>query len=220
MNFIQFITMVLLSMVPSYGDKEPWDHRIQRMEIVAKAIDDASARATCSDLYAEEKCKRLWPGSKRDLAMLLVTKGFWESGFAKNVHEGKCRPFECDASKVNGNVIHRARSPWQIQRTGLVTNEEYAKMKFASLESTTLAAIVATRYLAMGMGKCHTIPGAISIYGGAGVCNWPGAMGRYDFFKVISARSDADFVKRAEQQRASLETRLNRENIPVKPIKQ
>jgi len=216
MNLIKFITVVLLSMEPSYGDKEPWDDRTQRMEIVAKAIDDAAARATCSDPYAVETCKRLWPGSKRELALLLVTKGYWESRFAKNVHEGVCRPYECDASRVNGSVVHRARSPWQIQKTGLVSKEEYAQMKSSSLESTTMAAVVATRYLSVGMGKCHTIPGAIAIYGGAGSCNWKGALGRYKFFQDISGRSDADFAKRAEQQRARLEARLNREEKSAK----
>jgi len=216
MNLIQFITVVLLSMGPSYGDREPWDLRTQRMEIVAKAIDDASAQATCSDAYAVETCKRSWPGSKRELALLLVTKGYWESRFAKNVHEGKCRPYECDAATINGNIIHRARSPWQIQRTGLVSKEEYAKMKSASLESTTMAAVVATRHLAVGMAKCRTIPGAISIYGGAGNCNWKGSAGRYKFFKDISARSEADFAKRVDQQRERLEARLNREEKTAK----
>lgn len=216
MNLIQFITMVLLSLEPSYSDNEPWDVRTQRMETVAKAIDDAAAQATCSDAHAVETCKPMWPGSKRELALLLVTKGYWESRFAKNVHEGKCRPYECDAATINGNIIHRARSPWQVQRTNLVTKEEYSKMQSSSLESTTMAAVAATRHLAVGMAKCHTIPGAISIYGGAGNCNWKGAAGRYKFFKDISKRSNADFEKRAQQQRARLEARLARDEKTAK----
>lgn len=216
MNLIKFITMVLLSMEPSYSDKEPWDDRTQRMEIVAKAIDKAAAQATCTDSHATEACKRLWPGSKRELALVLVTKGYWESRFAKNVHEGVCRPYECDASRANGNIVHRARSPWQIQKTGLVTKEEYAKMKSSSLESTTMSAIAATRHLAVGMAKCHTIPGAMSVYAGVKSCNWKGALQRYKFFQDISSRSDEDFAERVEQQRVRLEARFNKEKKSIK----
>lgn len=212
MNSIQFLTMVLLSMEPSHGDREPWDTRAQRMEIVAKSIDSAAAQATCSAEFASATCKPTWPGSKRELSLLLVTKGYWESRFAKNVHEGKCQPYECDATTINGNIIHRARSPWQIQRTLLVSKEEYAKMTSNSLESTTMAALVATRYLAVGMAKCHTIPGAIAVYGGVANCNWSGAAGRYKFFKDISARTDEDFSKRVDQQRTRLAARLDRED--------
>ena len=217
MNFIEFLTMVLLSMQPAYSDKEEWRERAVRMEIVAKSIDDAAARATCAGDYEGEGCKRAWPGTKRSLAMLLVTKGYWESRFAKNVHDGMCRVYECDAAVVRGVAVHRARSPWQIQKTGLVTREEYAQMKSGSLESTTMAAVVATRHLSLGFAKCHTISGAIAIYGGAGYCEWPGAVGRYAFFNEISARSEGEFVKLVGRQRESLELRLAREVKSVKP---
>ncbi|NBZ95407.1 MAG: hypothetical protein EBR40_03085 [Proteobacteria bacterium] len=211
MNFIQFITLVLMSLEPSYGDKEPWDVREKRMEIVAKAIDDASSKATCSDAYAKDGCKPAWTRSKKDLALLLVTKGYWESRFAKNVHEGKCRPYECDAHKINGNVVHRARSPWQVQRTGLETADEYSKMRSSTLESTAMSAEVASRHLVMGMNRCRTIKGAISVYGGVGTCNWSGAEGRLAFFNRINSQNEAGFKKAADNQRKKLEDRLNRE---------
>lgn len=200
--------MVLLSMDPSYGDLEPWLVRSQRMEIIAKAIDTAAAEATCSDSFETKTCKRSWPGKKKELALLLVTKGYWESRFARNVHEGKCQSYECDVEIINGQHFHRARSPWQIQRTNLVTKDEYSKMKSATIESTTISASVAARYLSLGMNVCHTIPGAIAIYGGAGYCGWPGAIERYKFFNDINARSEDDFGKRVEKQRARLEARL------------
>lgn len=210
MNFLQYITLVLLSLQPSYGDMEPWNERTGRMEIVAKAIDEASSKATCSGSFDVAGCERKWPGSKKELALLLVTKGYWESRFAKNVHEGKCRVYECDAHKVNGKVSHRARSPWQIQKTGLVTPNEYGNMKSSSQESTTLSAEVATRYLAIGMNKCKTIKGAISIYGGANSCNWKGADGRYAFFKTLNGKSEEQFVADQAKQKLALEERLTR----------
>ena len=210
MTFIQYITLVLLSLQPSYSDNETWVERTGRMEIVAQAIDDASSKATCSDAYAVPECKKVWNGSKRDLGLLLVTKGFWESGFAKNVHEGKCMPKQCDSIIVRGNIVHLARSPWQIQRTGLVGADEYSKMKTASLESTTISANVAVRYLSMGMNRCSTIHGAMAIYGGANSCDWPGVAGRVAFYKSLLAKTEQRLVEDSTSQKKRLEERLSK----------
>lgn len=208
MNFVQFITLMLLSLEPSYSDKETWGSRTERMELVAQAIDDASSKATCSDIYAIPSCQKLWSGSKKDLALLLVTKGYWESRFAKNVHEGKCRPYECDAVVVAGQTrSHRARSLWQIQRTSLVNAEEYKLMNSSSLEATKMSANVATRYLSAGFNKCRTIQGAISVYGGAG-CNWSGSNARFSFFTRISSKSESILQKEAALRKAALEKRF------------
>lgn len=209
MNFMQYITMVLLSLNPSYADEESWENRTGRMEIVAKAIDDASAHATCEGAYAGAGCEKKWLGNKKELALLLVTTGFWESRFAKNVHEGKCRKYECDAYKVANKVYHRARSPWQIQKTGLVSNEEYDQMTSATYESTKVSANVAVRYLAVGMTKCKTIKGAISSYAGAG-CDWKGAKPRLAFFNSLLKVSDTDLQSKAVKEREKLEKRLSR----------
>jgi len=209
MNFLEYIVTVLLSLQPAYADKEAWDQRANRMHVIAEAIDDASSKATCEGKYSTTDCKKTWTNSKRDLALLLVTKGFWESKFAKNVHEGKCRPYECDSYTKNGRVIHKARSLWQIQKTGLVTKEEYNMMNASSVESTTMAANVAVRYLATGMNACKTISGAIAIYGGAKSCSWKGALPREHFFKGLRAKSDEQLHNDANLQKKNLEERLN-----------
>lgn len=209
MNFINYILTVLLSLQPSYGDKETWEQRSDRMQIIATAIDDASSRATCEDRYATSDCKKLWIKDKKSLAMLLVMKGYFESRFAKNVHEGKCYDYECDAYKsTDGHVRHRARSPWQIQQTGMVTADEYSKMNSSSLDSTTMSAIVATRYLANGMKHCKTIRGTIAIYGGATDCKWEGAAGREAFFHSLMKKSDNDLKVDVERRKKDLEERL------------
>jgi len=209
MNFIQYITAILLSLEPAYADNETWSERTARMEVIATAIDDASSKATCEGKYATAGCQKTWPKDKKSLALLLVTKGFWESHFAKNVHEGNCRKYECDAYKIANKVYHRARSPWQIQKTGMVKEDEYEKMRSASLESTTTSANVAVRYLVSGMHLCKTITGAVSSYAGAG-CKWKGAKPRVDFYESLSKRSDESFAKKAEERKAKLETRLAR----------
>lgn len=212
MNFIQYITLILLSLEPFYGDKEPWDVRTERMTLIAEAIDDASSKATCEDAYAVDSCKKIWNGSKKDLALLLVTKGFWESRFAKHVHEGKCHPKECDAVLVRGKVYHKARSIWQIQKVpSLVSNQEYKMMNSSTLEGTKVSANVATRFLSLGLNTCHNIKGAIAMYGGAG-CNWTGANNRFVFFNNISSKSEQQFKESSEQRRVLLEARLARGN--------
>lgn len=208
MNFVNYITAILLSLEPSYSDKETWEERSARMEIVAEAIEDASSKATCEEEYNTPDCKKTWIKGRRSLALLLITKGFWESRFAKNVHEGKCRPYECDAYTTGGNRRHRARSPWQVQRTGLVSKEEYDKMSSSTLESTKMSANVAARYLIMGMNTCKTISGAMSIYGGAKSCTWSGVKPRVDFYNRLSARTEEDFQKLIAERKSNLAARL------------
>lgn len=208
MNLVNYLLTVLLSLEPSHSDKETWEERSERMNIVAQAIDDASSRATCQDEYNVEGCKKTWPSSKKSLALLLVTNGYWESGFAKNVHEGNCRPNECDAHTVDGTVYHRARSPWQIQKTALVTSEEYQKMNSSTLESTKISAYAAARHLSIGMNSCKTIIGAMSIYGGIRSCKWSGVASRAEFYKKLEQKTDEQLEKSVEMRKKRLEDRL------------
>jgi len=202
MNFTTYITTILLGLQPSYGDKETWQERTDRMTIIAQAIDDASSRSTCSDKHDVPDCKPTWPSDKESLALLLVTTGYWESKFAKNVHEGKCKPYECDAIKnLSGKTIgHRAKTIWQIQKTPLETREEYDKMNSSSLESTTMAAIVAIRHLALGMKKCNTTIGAMSMYATSKACIWSGAKPRDSFYKELKKKTAEQLMKDVEKQ--------------------
>ena len=64
MNFIKYITALLLSLDPSYSDNESWIERTARMEMIATAIDDASSKATCSNEYTNSECKKIWNQNK------------------------------------------------------------------------------------------------------------------------------------------------------------
>jgi len=209
MNFVNYILAVLLSLEPAHNDKETWEQRVERMTVIAKAIDDASSKATCQDSYDVTDCKKTWPGSKKSLGLLLVTNGYWESRFAKNVHEGKCKSYECDAHEVNGSVYHRARSPWQIQKTGLVTKDDYDKMNSSSLESTTISASVAAKHLSLGMNSCKTIIGALSVYGGVKSCKWDGVKIRADFYKKLEQKSEEQLEESSQVRKKKLEERLS-----------
>jgi hypothetical protein len=209
MNFVQYITVILLSLEPSYSDKETWLERSARMETIAQAIDDASSRATCSDKYDVLDCKKSWPKDKRSLGLLLVTTGFWESRFAKNVHEGKCRTYECDSFRTaDGRIRHRARSPWQIQKTVFVTKDEYSKMNDSSIESTTMSANVAIRHLSHGVKTCSTFVGAMAFYGGAKNCLWSEARKRIAFYSTLDQKSNEQLKSEADNRKMKLEARF------------
>jgi hypothetical protein len=210
MNFVTYITTILLGFQPIYGDNESWDQRVERMTIIAQAIDEASSKSTCSDKYNVPGCTPDWPADKKSLALLLVTTGYWESKFAKNVHEGKCKTYECDAYRVNGNVRHRARSLWQIQKTPLVTMQEYSKMNSSSLESTTMSAIVATRHLSLGMKRCNTLVGAMSMYATSSTCGWRGAKIRNSFYEKINEKSEEQILQDAEKQKQQQLLKVNK----------
>lgn len=204
MTFIKYITAILLSLQPNLSDKETWEERSSRMEIIAHAIDDASSKATCSENYNLEDCEKTWPGDKKQIALLLITQGYFESKFAKNVHERKCKPYECDSYRKNGHVIHRARSLWQIQKTNLVSRDEYNKMKFFSKESTTLSANVAVRYLLTGMKSCKTVRGALAIYTGVKVCTWSGVAKREKFYNHLVSIDDESILENVKIQKEKL----------------
>jgi hypothetical protein len=102
---------------------------------------------------------------------------------------------------ANGAVYHKARSPWQIQKTGLVSQDEYKTMNSSSLESTMTSANVAVRYLSMGMKQCGTFHGAMAIYGGAGSCNWPGVNNRESFYRHLLEKTPEQLNNEIEKQK-------------------
>jgi hypothetical protein len=63
-------------------------------ELIASAVAEAAEKS------------RGWPGSQRELAVLLVTIAWHETRFSLRIHDGHCRPYECDHG--------RARGLWQL----------------------------------------------------------------------------------------------------------
>lgn len=163
MKITGIILSMLLSLPPAYVDRDEPDHDT-RMQTIAEAIAHASDRATCSHAYDDSRCQPIWTGDETELAALLVTKGWWESRFAKNVHEGRCGPQECDATRLrNGTIVHRARSPWQVQRTSY-SESLWDDIEGSDFESTRNAAWVATKILSDGKQRCRSNFGALSWY--------------------------------------------------------
>lgn len=176
----ELVLAMLLMLPPAYVDRDE-EGRQERMGVIADAVSQATERASCSGEYAsEKKCVAIWHGEPKQLAALLVTKGWHESRFAKNVHEGRCKKDECDPKMWRGVLVHAARSPWQFQRTSYAS-DLWKHTKGAGLGATRNAAFVAARILSEGKKRCRSNYGALAFYG-IQQCQWKGARRRYSTF--------------------------------------
>lgn len=204
MDMTATIAAILLSLTPFYKDartEEP-DERSARMLVVAQAINDAANRAACTGAYATEECSKIWHRGPRQLAGLLITQGYWESRFALHVQQGRCGPTECDAEKLrDGRIVHRARSYWQIQATGLVPGSEWRTLNGTDLEATSRAAWAAAKVLSAAERRCgrraaNWAVGTVSGYAGGISCSWSGAGRRVAFFNRLDERLRAGATRR------------------------
>ena len=160
--FTKILAMVL-ALPPAYTDADEPDRQV-RMTTIAHAVHQATERASCTGQWQEAGCEPIWTGRPEDLAALVVTKGWWESRFARNVHAGQCKPYECDPVSRAGRVVHLARTPWQFQKTGY-SAPFWADMVGTDLEPTRNAAWVASIILSRGYSACRSFQGAIVWYG-------------------------------------------------------
>lgn len=159
---------VLLDFVPNH-EREPDLHRVARFRVVANAVYAASLRATCTD--SDPGCVRIWPGSVRSLEAMLLTLGWYESGFTQRIHAGRCRKGECDGG--------RATSLWQLQASGKLPLPEWRELAGTSEEATERAAWAAARALSVARASCPSAGGwergTIARYATGRSCSWSGA---------------------------------------------
>jgi hypothetical protein len=193
------LLLLLLGLRAHHLDREEPEARQERLGIIADAVSDASLRATCSEQYATEDCKRHWPLSPLDLGVLLVTQAYLESTLAKNVHEGNCRSYECDPIRIVGlgQIRHRARSLWQIHRISPIESE-WEHMQGSDLQSTTAAAWAAAKLLGRGYRACSSIAGAVTRFAGVEGCEWSEAPKRARMYTALRQR--ASQIERACKQ--------------------
>jgi hypothetical protein len=173
----QAILAAALKLPTYYGDTETPGERLQRLTIVAESIDYASARATCTG--EPEGCRRVWPGSRKELAALLLVQAWQETRLAQHVHADQCAENECDRG--------RAKSLWQLQPNSIVTRPEWQTLGGTDQESTRAAAWAAARMLATNRFRCAKAPGdwvtpTISGYARGNECEWSGAKPRVEMF--------------------------------------
>lgn len=185
----EVLVLLMLGLPAHHRDDEAPEARRARLATIATSVIDAAARATCRDHPEDDACVRHWPGSEQDLTVLLVTQAYQESRFALNVHEGRCRSYECDPYRDprTGKIVHRARSLWQLQLSSL-TADEWDEVEGTSLEATRAAAFAASKLLGRGLRSCRTVIGAISRYCGVASCTWSGAGPRHRQYLYLRAK--------------------------------
>jgi hypothetical protein len=155
------------------------------MTVVAEAIGKAANDLKCHEGKIRPEVQArvsipvvCWPHRRDDLVLLLVTQGYWESKYAKFVHDGTCNRKKtapsCDSK--------RAASVWQIQSSRQVTRLTWQRMIGTQQEATNMAAFTAGRLLALARQSCGSVVGAISMYGTGRHCAWKGAKPRERFW--------------------------------------
>lgn len=205
---LKTVIFTILMALPRFGaDTESPAGRAERMGELSQGIESAALHATCTGEWADtDFCTPIWPADERiDLVMLLVSQGFAESRFSERVHADQCAPYECDAVKLpDGRVYHRAKSPWQLQRTALVP--EWRATGGRGEYRAYLAAYGASKVLAASRGRCRSAGvdwevGTISGYAGAG-CYWRGAPRRALLFRQLRSKAYLLLNEQAEPPRA------------------
>jgi len=151
------ILAALLARPVFHEDRE--HHELKRAQLAVVA--DALAVA----VQAEPR----WPWPREQLAAFAITIGDSESRFSLRIHEGQCKPWECDRG--------RARSPWQLQRGAVVSDEVFDALVGAGLQPTSVAAGAAVRAITRARWLCRSfeahggeqwIDRVFSAYGGRG----------------------------------------------------
>lgn len=160
---------------------------------VSTGIVSAAAEATCTlDWSYADWCKPRWTLSREELEAALITVGYWESRFLARIGRGECRKNECDAYKdVQGRIHHRARGFYQVQRTGLIKNQEWHDMVGTGAWNYFTASSVAARVLASNRAWCKSPHGMFSGYARGGYCSWRGAGVRTVFFHKVIVKLQA-----------------------------
>lgn len=203
------IFALLLMLSPHIEDKdEPDNDRSQRMQIIASAITDASRDTICNGTQDPNYC---WNGTEQELAVLLTTKGWFETKYNKRLHMGKCYDQECDPiwksitdkhGKTTRIVVGwRARTPWQIHYQQFMPKSEWAEMIGDSKKATYLAASNAAKILAFGMNRCggysteNKIERAMAMYATGKHCSWKGTKNRmYVYQSLMKKSQDESYV--------------------------
>jgi hypothetical protein len=143
MTLPEAILAVLLASPPWHEDQNE-SGRVERLTVISLAIADAS----------EQDTRR---------AALVTMAGLWESRFNRRVHAGECGRDECDPVSHGRGVRHTSITPWQLKQNRM-PREQWLSMVGLELEPTTRAARESNRRLEIGLKRCGSVKGAISMY--------------------------------------------------------
>jgi hypothetical protein len=180
------ILTVLMSLQSVDPPTETLVERVDRMTNIARAIEYAADRATCTRTFSGwTDCQPIYLGPAEDIEVPLISLGYQESGFLLRVHSGNCYTNECDAIRLtNGAIVHRARSPWQVHWNPSI-KEEWQYMLGTDQWQTANAAWSAAVIYTKAFRRCRTVEGAVSGYAGWKTCRWPEAAKRVAFMDRV-----------------------------------
>lgn len=156
------VAAVLLSMPCPAEEPTEACHAWRRT--VAEHVADAAERAACVGRWSVD-CTPVWKGTPEQLAAWLLEVGYHESGFRKRIQAGDCRENECDAVRVNGELVFLARSMWQFHRiprigeVGSMSAEDWRLSLGTKDENVARAAWVAARFFAVSPQSFGVTPG-------------------------------------------------------------
>lgn len=227
----ELLITLFLSHTPHYTDQETWSEREARAEVMADAIDNAAARATCTGEYAdkkdtpkEQRCVRIWPAPKKDLAILMLTMAKFESTFSERIHKNECNLHkgECDAGRAwdgksgKYSYYQKAWTPWQLHRFLDIPQEDWDQIA-SGIPGTRMAAWYATKRFSAAFRACGTYEGAYSRYGRGNGCRpIKTAPDRVATFVKLQKLSQWELDRRVAKQREAVEKKFP-EPEPVPP---
>jgi len=146
---------MLIGLQPFHADKEQPEARRTRLAMVASSIEKAVDRATCKGDFALDTCIPIFKGQPEELAVGLFTLGKFETHYSRHVHEGRCKPWECDHGKAVG--------VFQVHKNKIVPIEEWKASVGTSQEANDASAWAAAKTWILSLG-CGTIDRAFAGY--------------------------------------------------------
>lgn len=182
---IEAVLAALLALNPATLAGDPL-----RARVVAQAIDSASQEAVCAGPWeGADWCRAVWPGTRLELAAVLIVQGTRESAFAERVGAGRCERFECDAIRLpGGQVVHQARHYWQLHRSRLVPEPFWLTLRGTEFHPTADAALATARVLGAGYRACRSLEGAFAMAARGTGCSWVGSARRVAAVRHVESR--------------------------------
>jgi len=104
--------LIAIGLLPVFHEDKADDRKGAQLVTVAAAVHEAARE------------QKRWPGTRRELELLLFTIGWHESAFSLRIGEGRCKPHECDRGRAAGHwQMHRATSSseaaWVASKTDI-----------------------------------------------------------------------------------------------------
>ncbi len=178
------VWMILLSFTAHPHDSESPEAREDRLLDVAVAMVMSADLATCSGDYATPQCKRIWPGSRKELLAAQLTFGRHETRYAEHVQAGRCGEYarrECDRKRTAAGYVYTSQTYYQLKESRL-GGAGFESVVGLESEAVLNATWSATKALAGARNQCAAhgdwAEGMFSNLATGSSCRWSGSVER------------------------------------------